>query len=54
LKVPKLKQERDHTITSPTIALLKYLRKLGFDQDKEFLQESVPIMSEKLMELEVQ
>lgn len=41
-------------MTNATIALQEYLRKLGMDQDKDFLQESVRIMSQMLMELEVQ
>lgn len=41
-------------MTNATIALQEYLRKLGMDQDKNFLQESVRIMSQMLMELEVQ
>ena len=41
-------------MTNVTIALQEYLRKLGMDQDKDFLQESVRIMSQMLMELEVQ
>ena len=41
-------------MTNVTIALQEYLRKLGVDQDKDFLQESVRIMSQMLMELEVQ
>lgn len=41
-------------MTNVTIALQEYLRKLGMDQDKDFLHESVRIMSQMLMELEVQ
>ena len=41
-------------MTTPTIALTEYLHKLGLDQDKDFLQESVRMMSQMLMELEVQ
>ena len=41
-------------MTTPTIALAEYLHKLGVDQDKDFLQESVRIMSQMLMELEVE
>ena len=33
-------------MTTPTIAFQEYLRKLGLDQDKDFLQESVRIMSQ--------
>lgn len=40
-------------MTNATIALTEYLRKLGLDQDKDFLQESVRKMSQMLMELEV-
>jgi transposase-like protein len=50
----KPKQERDNTMTQPTIALLEYLRKMGMDQDKDFLAESVRVMSQMLMELEAQ
>jgi transposase-like protein len=41
-------------MTTATIALTEYLRKLGLDQDQDFLQESVRVMGEMLMELEVQ
>ena len=41
-------------MTNPTIALLEYLRKMGMDQDKDFLAESVRIMSQMLMELEAE
>jgi transposase-like protein len=41
-------------MTTATIALTEYLRKLGMDQDQDFLQESVRLMSQMLMELEVQ
>lgn len=41
-------------MTTATIALQEYLRKLGMEQDKDFLQESVRVMSQMLMELEVQ
>lgn len=37
-----------------TIEFQEYLRKLGMDQDKDVLRESVWIMSQMLMELEVQ
>lgn len=41
-------------MTTATIALQDYLRNLGIDQDKDFLQENIRIMSQMLMELEVQ
>jgi transposase-like protein len=41
-------------MTTPTIALTEYLHKLGLDQDKDFLHESVRLMSQMLIELEVQ
>jgi hypothetical protein len=41
-------------MTNPTIALVEYLRKMGMDQDKDFLAESVRVMSQMLMELEAQ
>lgn len=41
-------------MTRATIALTEYLHKLGMDQDQDFLQESVRVMSQMLMELEVQ
>ncbi len=41
-------------MTTPTIALTEYLHNLGLDEDQDFLKESVRIMSELLMELEVQ
>lgn len=41
-------------MTTPTIALTEYLHKLGLDGNKDFLQESVRIMSQMLMELEVE
>jgi putative transposase len=50
----KPKQERINTMTNPTIALIEYLRKLGVEQDKDFLQESVRLMSQMLMEMEVE
>ena len=41
-------------MTKPTIALLEYLHKMGMDQDKDFLKESVRVMSQMVMELETQ
>lgn len=41
-------------MTNPTIAFLEYLHKMGMDQDKDFLQESVRMMSQMVMEMEVQ
>jgi hypothetical protein len=40
-------------MTNLTIALTEYLRKIGRDQDKDFLAESVRVMSQMMMELEV-
>jgi len=40
-------------MTEPTVALREYLRNLGADLDKDFLRESVRMMSQMLMELEV-
>ena len=36
-----------------TVALLEYFRKMGLDRDLDFLRESVRVMSQALMELEV-
>jgi hypothetical protein len=41
-------------MTNVTISLQGYLCKIGVDQDKDFLQAGVRIMSQMLMELEVQ
>jgi len=41
-------------MTDPTIALTEYLRKLGVEQGQDFLRESVRLMSQMLMELEVE
>jgi len=41
-------------MTKITIALQDYLRKMGMDQDKDFLKESVRVMSQMVMELEAQ
>ena len=41
-------------MTNPTIALLEYMRKMGIEQDKDFLAESVRVLSQMLMELEVE
>lgn len=41
-------------MTNPTIALLEYLRKIGMEEDKDFLAESVRVLSQMLMELEVE
>jgi hypothetical protein len=41
-------------MTTPTTALTESLCKLGLDEDKDFLQESVRIMRQMLMELEVE
>jgi putative transposase len=54
LKVAEAKSRKDNTMTTATITLQEYLRKLGMDQDKDFLQESVRTMSQMLMEMEVQ
>jgi putative transposase len=41
-------------MTKVTIALMEYLHKMGMDQDKDFLKESVRLMSQMVMELEAQ
>jgi len=41
-------------MTTPTIAFMEILRKVGIDQDEDFLRESVRLMSQQLMGLEVQ
>lgn len=41
-------------MTNPTITLLEYLRKMGIDKDKDFLRESVRVISQMVMELEAQ
>lgn len=41
-------------MTTATIALHEYLRNNGMEQDKDFLQESVRVMSQMLMEIEAQ
>jgi transposase-like protein len=46
--------KKGDTITTSDIALPEYLHKPGMDQDKDFQQESVRIMSQKLMKLEVE
>ena len=34
-----------------TMALMEYLRKIGMDEDVDFLQEVIPMMSQALIEL---
>ena len=41
-------------MTTETIALMEYLHNMGIDQDKDYLQESIRVMSQMVMELEVQ
>jgi len=41
-------------MTEPTIALMEYLRQMGLDGDADFLREGVRLMSQLLMELEVE
>lgn len=41
-------------MTDPSVALIEYLRNLGADLDGEFLCESIRLLSELLMELEVE
>lgn len=41
-------------MTEATIALREYLHKLGLEEDQDFLRESVRVMSQMLMELEVE
>jgi len=41
-------------MTDPTIALMEYLRQMGLDGDSDFLREGVRLMSQLLMELEVE
>ena len=41
-------------MTEPTIALMEYLRQMGLDGDTDFLREGVRLMSQLLMELEVE
>jgi putative transposase len=40
--------------TDPSVALLEYLRKVGAGLEPDFLREAIRVMSEQLMELEVQ
>jgi putative transposase len=37
----------------PPMALIEYLRKIGLDEDADFLREAVRVMTQALMELEV-
>lgn len=37
----------------PTMALMDYLRKMGMDEDQDFLREAVRVMTQALIELEV-
>jgi len=37
----------------PTMALMDYLRKMGMDEDRDFLREAVRVMTQALIELEV-
>jgi hypothetical protein len=41
-------------MTKATIALTEYLHKHGLEGNKDFLQEGVRIMSQMLMELDVE
>src|SRR5438067_1352048 len=41
-------------MTDPSVALLEYLRKVGAGLEPDFLREAIRVMSEQLMELEVQ
>jgi hypothetical protein len=48
------KTRKDNTMITATIALTEYLHKYGLEGNKGFLEESVRIMSQMLMELEVE
>jgi transposase-like protein len=41
-------------MTGPTIALKQYLTKIGLDDDAEFLREGEQLISQMLMEVEVE
>ncbi len=41
-------------MTTKTIARMEYLHNMRLDQDKDYLQESIRLMSQMVMELEVQ
>jgi transposase-like protein len=40
-------------MTEATIAFLEYLRKVGKEQDADFLREGIQVLTEALMELEI-
>jgi putative transposase len=41
-------------MTDPSVALMAYLRNLGTELDGDFLRESIELLSQRLMELEVE
>lgn len=41
-------------MTDPTIALKEYLINIGMDEDADFLKEGLQLLSQMLMELEVE
>jgi transposase-like protein len=41
-------------MTNPTIAFREYLIKIGLNKDADFLQEGFQLLSQMLMELEVE
>ncbi|MGB7054944.1 MAG: hypothetical protein WBE28_06465 [bacterium] len=41
-------------MTGPTIALKQYLTKIGLDDDAEFLREGGQLLSQMLIEVEVE
>lgn len=43
----------EHKMTDVTMAFLEYLRKMGKEQDADFLREGIRVLSEALMEAEV-
>jgi transposase-like protein len=41
-------------MTDATVALFEYLRNIGLDSDKDFLREAMELLSQRLMELDVE
>jgi len=41
-------------MTDPNIALIDYIRKIGMDNDVDFLREGLRFLSQRLIELEAE
>jgi putative transposase len=49
----KINQRKEHEMTTATMAFTEFLRKIGKEEDMDFLREGVQVLTQALMELEI-